>query len=98
MTEKEYYQDWWYILSESDSWPWLPQSCSFGLIFPSTASICYRVAFPPMGSSDHVVILVSIDFSANSKGDAPFNRTAYGYSHADWDNFCDHLRDMGGYP
>lgn len=51
-----------------------------------------------MGSSDHVIILVSIDFSANSKGDAPFNCTAYGYSRADWDNFYDHLRDMGGYP
>ena len=51
------------------------------------------MAFPPLGNSDHVS--VSIDFSSNSKQDAPFHHIAYDYSHADWDGLHDHLR---GFP
>ena len=36
---------------------------------------------------------VSIDFPTNSQQDAPFYCIAYGYSRADWDGLCDHLRD-----
>ena len=50
------------------------------------------MAFPPLGSSDHVVS-VSIDFPINSRQDALFLRTAFDYSCADWDGLCDHLRD-----
>ena len=57
------------------------------LVFFST------MAFPPLGKSDHVVVSVSIDFPTNSQWDAPFHCIAYDYSHADWDGFCDHLRD-----
>ena len=46
--------------------------------------ISSTMAFPPLGNSDHVVVLVSIDFSSNSKPDAPFHRIAYDYSRADW--------------
>ena len=35
------------------------------------------MAFPPLGNSDHVVVSVSIDFSINSKQDAPFHRVVY---------------------
>ena len=37
------------------------------LFLSSDASICSTMAFPPLGSSDHVVVSVSIDFSTNSK-------------------------------
>ena len=64
------------------------------LLLSSDASICSTMAFPPVGNSDHVVVSVSIEFPSNSQRDAPFNRTAYDYSHADWDGLCDHLRDV----
>ena len=51
------------------------------------------MAFPPLGNSDHVVVLVFIDFPTNSQWDAPFHCIAYDYSCADWDGLCDHLRD-----
>ena len=51
------------------------------------------MAFPPLGISDHVVS-VSIGFPSNSQRDDPFHRIAYNYSHADWDELCDHLRDV----
>ena len=38
----------------------------------SDASICSTTAFPPLGNSDHVVVLVSIDFPSNSERDARF--------------------------
>ena len=52
------------------------------------------MAFPPLGNSDHVVVLVFIDFPINSKQDTPFHRMAYDYSRADWDGLRDHLRDV----
>ena len=52
------------------------------------------MAFPPLGNSDHVVVLVSIDFPPNSQWDAPFYCLAYDCSCADWDGLCDHLRDV----
>ena len=50
------------------------------------------MVFPPLGSSNHVVVSVSIEFPSNSKQDAPFHCIAYDYSCADWDSLCDHLR------
>ena len=52
------------------------------------------MGFPPLGNSDHVVVSVSIDFPSNSHWDAPFHHISYDYFHADWDGFCDHLRDF----
>ena len=49
------------------------------------------MAFPQLGSSDHVVIW---DFSSKSKLDMLFSLKTYDYSHADWDGLCDHLRDV----
>ena len=63
------------------------------LSFSSDASIYFTMAFPPLGNSDHVV-LVSIDFPTNSKRNASFNRINYGYSCADWDCLCYHLKDV----
>ena len=64
------------------------------LFISSDASICSAMASSPLGYSDHVVVSVSIDFPINSKQDTPFHRVAYGYSHADWDDLRDHLRDV----
>ena len=52
------------------------------------------MAFPTLGNSDHVVVLVSIDFPINSKQDSLFHCVAYDYSRADWDGLWDHLRDV----
>ena len=43
------------------------------LFISSDASIYSTMPFPPLGGSDHVVVLVSIDFPLNSKRDAPFH-------------------------
>ena len=50
--------------------------------------------FPLMGNSGHVFVSVSIDFPINSKQDASFHLIAYDYSHADWEDLHDHLRDV----
>ena len=34
----------------------------------SDTSICFTMAFPPLGNSDYAVASVSIDFPSNSKG------------------------------
>ena len=52
------------------------------LFLSCDASICFTMAFPPLGNSDHVVVSVSIDFLTNSQQDAPFHRIAYDYSCA----------------
>ena len=43
------------------------------------ASICFTLAFPPLGNCNHVVVSVSIDFPSNSQREAPFHRIAYDY-------------------
>ena len=50
------------------------------LFLSSDASICFTMAFPPMGNSDHVVVSVAIDFPSNSQRDVPFHRIAYDFS------------------
>ena len=52
------------------------------------------MAFPPLGSFDHVVVSVSIDFPINWKQNTPFHHIVYDFSCADWDGFCDNLRDV----
>ena len=58
----------------------------------------FTMAFAPLAISDQVVLSVSINFLSNSPWNAPFHCIAYDYSHADWDNLCDHERcSMGVY-
>ena len=64
------------------------------LFISSGASICSTMAFLPLGNSDHVVVLISIDFSINSRQDTPFHRVAYDFSCADRDGLHDDLRDF----
>ena len=64
------------------------------LFLSSDASICSTMVFPPLGSSDHVVVSVSIDFRINSKQDTPFHCVTYDYSRADWVGLRDHLGDI----
>ena len=49
---------------------------------------------PSIGKFQLCCISVSIDFPSNSQWDAPFHCIAYNSSHADWDGFHDHLRDV----
>ena len=56
---------------------WIPDCDSHGsalldLFLTSDASICSKMAFPPLGNSDYVVVSVSIDFPSNSQQDACF--------------------------
>ena len=53
-----------------------------GLFISSDASICSKMAFPPLGNSDHVVVSVSIDFPSYSQWDALFHRITYDCSCA----------------
>ena len=65
------------------------------LFISSDACICSSVTVPPLGNFDHIAISVSIHFPSNSKGDVPFHYLAYYcYSHADWDNIRDYLKDV----
>ena len=64
------------------------------LFLSSDASVCFTMAFPSLGNSDHVVVSVSTDFPSDSNRDALFHFIAYDYSCADWDGLCGHLRDV----
>ena len=64
------------------------------LFLSSDTSICSIVAFPPLGNPDHVLVSVSINFPISSKQDALCHLIAYDYCRADWDGFCDHLKDF----
>ena len=46
-------------------------------------SICSKIALPPLGNSDHVVVSVSVDFLSNLKWDAMFHFIADDCSCAD---------------
>ena len=78
---------------------WIPDtdchSCAVSDMFlSSNTRICCAVALPPLGNSDHIVVLVSLDFPSILTQDSPFHRIAYEYSCADWGSLCDHLRDI----
>ena len=64
------------------------------LFISFNAGICFTMVFPPLRNCEHVVLSVSIDFSIDSKWDALFHRIVFDWSHADWDSFHDHLRDV----
>ena len=64
------------------------------LFISSNASICSKMALPPMGNNNHGVVSVSIDFPSNSKSDSLFHCIAYDYSCADWDGIHDRFRDV----
>ena len=66
----------------------------FNLFISLDASICSTMAFPPLGNSDHVAVLVSVDFPSNTKRDTPSHLIAYDYSHAGLESLCDHLTDI----
>ena len=86
-----YSDDW---PSYSDLWLWLSKFYSLDLFLCSDASICSEMVFSPLGNSNHVVVLVSIDFLSNSQRDPLFYCIAYDYSCVDWDSLLYHLRGV----
>ena len=78
----------WNDLTQMVNFPALIPDCDshspafLDLFISSDASICSKIAFPPLGNSDHVTVSVSINFPSNSKQDAPFHHLAYDYSRA----------------
>ena len=54
------------------------------LFISSDASICFTMAFSPLGNYDYVFVIVSIDFISNPKRVAAFHCMAYDHSRADW--------------
>ena len=60
----------------------------------SDPRICFPVAFPKLGNSDHAVVSVSIVFPSNSKGHAPFHCRAYDYSRTGWNVLHNNRRDV----
>ena len=81
------------VFSYLDPRLWPSQSCSFGFLSSDT-SICSTMASPPLRNSDHVAVLISINFPSNSQWNALFYLIAYDYSCADWDSLPDHLREV----
>ena len=69
-------------------------SALLDLFLSSDASICFTMAFPHLGNSDHVVVSVFIDFPSYSQWDAPFHCITYDYSCADSDGLPDQLKDV----
>ena len=65
-----------------------------GFFLSSDTSICSTMAFLPFENSDHLIISFSVDCPLNSNWDAAVHCKAYDYSPADWDGFCDNLRDV----
>ena len=47
---------------------------------------CDSTTSSPLGSSDHSVVVVKIDAKCKESNDAPFHRTVFRYSEADWDS------------
>ena len=60
----------------------------------SGPAICYAVAFPLLGVSDHVVVSFSTDFPKQDEKleGCAFHCTVFDYSHTDWNDLCDDLR------
>ena len=61
------------------------------LFLTSIPEFCTPTQLPPLGSSDHCVISVSIDLPLKASNEVPFHRTSYRYAQADWDNFRSYI-------
>ena len=57
------------------------------LFLTSVPEFCTPTRLPPLGSSDHCVVSVSIDMPSKCSSEVHFHRTSYCYAQADWDNF-----------
>lgn len=64
------------------------------LFLSSNPDICSVSGSSPLGSSDHLVVNVSIDLNTISANDSPYHRTLYSYNQGDWDSFRDLVRDL----
>ena len=63
------------------------------LFLTSVPEFCTPTQLPPLGTSDHCTISVSIELPVKASTEVPFHRTVYRYSQADWDNFRSYIAD-----
>ena len=78
---------------------WIPDCDShtpalLDLLFSSDSTISSSVVLPPLGNCDYVVVSVSIEFSLNSKEDAPFHSSTYEICYASWNSLYYYLRNV----
>ena len=57
------------------------------LFLTSCPNACSQSVHSPLGSSDHCVVQVKVEAKCKGTPDAPFHRTVFRYSKADWDGF-----------
>ena len=63
------------------------------LFLTSCPEKCSTYVLSPLGTSDHFVVSVKIDAKSEISTDAPFHRTVFRYSKADWDSFRSFMAD-----
>ena len=64
------------------------------LFLTTCPDACTQSVHSPLGSSDHCLIQVKIEAKCKVTADAPFHRTVFRYSQADWDGFRSFLSDI----
>ena len=57
-------------------------------------NVCSAAVLLPLGNSDNLLFSHFPFTFLNPKRDAPFHRTVYDYSRAEWDGFQDYIRDV----
>ena len=68
------------------------------LFLTSIPELCTPTQLPPLGSSDHCVVCVSIDMPLKSSTEVPFHRPIFRYAQADWDSFRSYIADGPSQP
>ena len=63
------------------------------LFLTSCPDRCTHTVSSPRGRSDHCMVSVSINVQCKKSSDAPFHRTVYRYSKANWDEFRSFMAD-----
>ena len=89
---------WWLTFLFGFLFVTVNSSALLDLFISSDDSICFTMAFPPVGTSDHVVISVFIDFPISWKQDAPFQHSLLLFLCWLWWSMWSFERcSMGGY-
>ena len=71
-----------------------PRELCYSFSIYLTPMVNIHNQIPAWNYSDHIFVSVSIDFLPKSKTGCPFHHIAQYYSHADWGDCHNHLRDV----